>query len=470
MKWCLICLLFAGCARQPLMECPYEIPEVWHTDISETPLVESECLPAFWEALNDPALTYLIEQAGAQNLDLQIAATRVLQARTEANGKSGDLFPSIDASFTCGRVSYNKKAIENILVRRNCLGNSRFNFFEIGFDAEWELDFFGMKTHEINALVAHEKGTEEELSLVFVTLSGEIAKTYVELRNLQNRQALLLKKRDLQLSNIEQLETLENRGLEDIRALPLAKSTLSKLDAELSSFEQDIGAAIRRLSILIGQAPGHLFSYLETCQTLPEIPCALPIGLPSSLLQRRPDIRKAEYALEEALERTESAIAALYPRFSLWGFAGNINQRAGSLFNSSSFTWAAGPQILLPIFNSKLLLQDVEYNNLSTQEALLRYQKTVLEALEEAENAISAYLNELKRSRYLDQSYRLVYSAQENDERLYQRGLISRLALIHAEQETLEAAESALQGKAALLFRYIALYKALGGSWDAPCQ
>lgn len=455
-------LLLSGCSlHEPYRVPTLDIPCEWQTKMPDEQ--RDECFN-WWTHLNDPMLSALMLMASEGNLDLQIGMMRVLQARTEANGKYGDLYPHLDGSFNCGHVSFNKKVLDN-LVRKSCLNHSSFSFFEIGFDAEWELDFFGKTAHDIAALKAHEEAVQEDLSAIWVTLSAEIAKNYVELRGLQNRKQLLLEKVKIQKEAFGLNQELKNRGLIKTQELNQIIAEQNTLEAELPTIQLSISKAINRISILLGYNPGDLSEYLSCYQPL-QLPCNAPIGLPSELLQRRPDIRKAERELASATEKIGSAIASLFPRFSLWGFVGDISTKGGSLFDSSSFTWGVGPQVVVPIFNSKLLLQDVEYNKLATQEALYTYQKTVIEALEEAENSIAAYAAGKITLNHIHKTSQTLQESQVHEEELLRKGVSSTLSVLAVKKQALAAKDIEIQEEVAQLLRYISVYKALGGSWQ----
>lgn len=458
-------LLLSGCSLQDPYRVPaLDIPCDWQTPLPEVD--HDECFN-WWTHLNDPMLSALMLMASEGNLDLQISMMRVLQARTEANGKKGDLYPRLDGSFNCGHVSFNKKVLDS-LVRKSCLKSSSLSFFEIGFDAEWELDFFGKTEHEIAAAKAHAEAIEEDLSAVWVTLSAEIAKNYVELRGFQNRLQLLLEKVEIQTLELSLNEELKSRGLIKSPDLNQIIAAQSLTEAEIPIIQLNISKTINRISILLGYNPGELSDYLSCYQPL-QLPCTAPIGLPSELLQRRPDIRKAERELASATEKIGSAIASLFPRFSLWGFVGDVSAKGGSLFDSSSFTWGVGPQVVVPIFNSRLLLQDVEYNKLATQEALYTYQKTVIEALEEAENSIAAYSAGEIALNHIRKASQILQESEDQEETLRKKGLSSTLSLIAVRKQALSAKDTEIQEEVAQLLRYIAVYKALGGSWE-NCQ
>ncbi len=455
-------LLLSGCSLQE----PYRFPELdipceWQTKLPDEE--HDECFN-WWNHLNDPMLSALMLMASEGNLDLQIGMMRVLQARTEANGKYGDLYPRLDGSFNCGHVSFNKKILDS-LVRKSCLNNSSLSFFEIGFDAEWELDFFGKTQYDIAAAKAHAEGIEEDLSGVWVTVSAEIARNYVELRGLQSRRELLLERVEIGSQELTLNEELKSRGLIKTQDLNQLIANQSTLEAELPNLQLNISKAINRISILLGYNPGDLAEYLSCYQPI-DVPCTAPIGLPSELLQRRPDIRKAERELASATEKIGSAIASLFPRFSLWGFVGDISTKGGTLFDSSSFTWGVGPSVVVPIFNSKLLLQDVEYNKLATQEALYNYQKTVLEALEEAENAIAAYSAGETTLDHIRKASQVIQESEAQEAELKAKGVSSTLSLITVRKQALLAKDQEIQEVTSQLIRYITVYKTLGGAWE----
>lgn len=461
-----------GCSVGPEYAPPItEIPCEWHEELPAGG--DSQTSPdgvSWWERLNDPVLNYLISTAAEQNLDLKIAAMRVLQARAEAKGKTGDLYPHIDGSVGWGHMQYSKDALVSGLLNSSLPIDARyrdrnFNFFEAGFDVDWEIDLFGMKAHEIAALRAQEQAVEENLCAIWVTLSAEIARNYVELRGLQER-LLILRKMILEQEKLIPLtQELYARGM--VRDSEVNKAEVECLDlkAQAPLLELGIARAIHRLSILLGYPPGELWECLEEPGCIPTLPDDFPIGVPSELLRRRPDVRKAERELAAATERIGAAIAALFPRFSLKGFLGDITTHSGTIFSPDKVTWFAGPQLLVPIFNSRLILQEVQYNKITTQQALYFYQKTVLEALEEAENAIAAFRLEQQRLKWVENIYVMNEETAHSIEELYARGVHDYATVASAEKGRLVAENNRVMSRVDLLTHYISLYKAVGGTW-----
>ena len=330
-----------------------------------------------------------------------------------------------------------------------------------------EIDLFGMKKHEINALKAKIDSSEAEFCHIRITLSAEVARNYIELRGLQQRLKVMARDIDAQKETLQLTTNLIDFGFADAVDQMQAEEQLSLLSAQKPQIELSIHKTIHRLSLLLGYTPGHLFDELcEPCM-LPSLPCETPIGIPSELLRRRPDIRKAERELAAATELVGSAVAALFPRLSLQGFIGDI-----STLCSGSFTWFADSQVLFPIFNSKLLEQDVAINKIKAGQALYEYKKTVLAALEEAENAIASFHYERERNRSLKQAQETSKEAYELALQLYRSGFKDYLEVLITHRSLLSAEDAYLQSQMELLFHYISLYKAIGGGWNViePCD
>lgn len=468
MKNFLICFFFivSGCSVVPhYSPPPVEVPLNWHSDITlgmeKEPLVENG---NWWESFCDETLNSLIEQASESNLDLLIAATRILEARLERKGKSFDYLPHIDGSFTAGHLYYNKKGILEKVI--DCDSHKRnVNFFEIGFDASWELDFFGKTAHEINALQAKLEATEATYCDIWLTLTAEVARNYMELRLYQRQKCLLLEKIQLQKEILLLQEELVIAGIGSSIDVEKAIEQLYLLEAKLPQVDFLIAKTIHRLSVLIGSLPDTLFDELTIPKNLPCLPQSFPIGLPSDLLRRRPDIRRAERNLAAAYEYVGVAVASLFPSFSLTGFIGCIHSHLPSLISPESYAFFIAPQILAPIFNSKMIQQDVCYNRLKAKEACFEYKKTILNALEEAENAIAIFQFELESR---DKLYLALESSEEAYlliEDLFQRGLKSYLEVLPYRLSYMEALENFEKSEANLLSHFIALYKTLGGGF-----
>lgn len=462
-------LFSSGCRRCQNKNPPFvDMPVSWN---SETPIGMQDCsIEGFiwWQSLNDPLLDSLIERAKFQNLDLYMAAMRILQARTIVKeDKITASLPHLDGTVSDNYVQFNQKTINRILdLHHNDHHTRQFSLFEMGFDAEWEIDLFGVNAHKLEALKNQAEASEEDFRQIELTLAAEVAKNYVELRSFQFQLQLIEKQTELQNELSSLISGLATAGfIGDTEELKMQEQ-LNLLLAKIPEVEFLVKKSIHRLSVLLGYSPDILYAELQPIQPLPELPYTSPIGVPSELLRHRPDIRKAEKELAASLALVDSAIAELFPRLSLKGFIGDL-----SALGSNSFTVFAGPKLFLPIFNSKMLTQSVEINKMKAKEACYGYQKTVLEALEEVENGLSAFNAEWKKRDYLSQALDANQKVFTSTSQLYERGFKDYKEVLEANQSLLDLQNIYMQNHLDMLLRYIALYKSLGGGWhDEWCS
>lgn len=455
-------LLLAGCMVGPKYEPPcIEMPCEWHTE-NENFAEEFPDNFEWWKQFEDPQLNCLIERALSQNLDLYLGAARILEARREYEGGNSAFFPHIDGSANYGHVGYNKKILNRILCHEKGTGRKNIDFYEYGFDAEWEIDLFGKRRHEKNALRAKAEAAELDYALIQISLLAEIAKNYMELRGFQQHLKRLDQEIYAQNDTLTLSEGLMHGGFASSVDFSQAKEQLSILQSERPEILLSIQKSIHHLAILLGLQPSELYYELEEVKPLPELPCQKPIGVPSDLLRRRPDIRKAERNLAASVEMVGSAVASLFPNFTLRGFIGDI----GTFCSGGSFTWFGGSSLLLPLFNSRMLKQDLELSEIKAEEACYEYQKTVLAALEESENAIASFHAELEKNRHLEDAVALSYDAYQQKLDLFKNGFKDYLEVLTTERSFLAEEKAYLESQVALLINYIALYKSLGGCFD----
>ena len=256
-------IFLAGCTLGPKYECPnVAIPEEWYgAECGEEGELDNF---VWWEQLCDPVLDWLIQQAATQNLDVQIAATRVLAARSAKDSKKADCYPRLDLTNSYDHVYFSKDALFNGILGEDCChGKRSVNFFEIGFDAEWELDLFGRISHEVAALKAEEEASEESLNDVWITLSAEIARNYIQLRGLQQRLDIIDKTIETQRQTVALTKDLLARGIVGDVEVHRAEAVMSSVTAQKLPIQLGINKAIFRISVLLGYPPGDLYCYLS---------------------------------------------------------------------------------------------------------------------------------------------------------------------------------------------------------------
>lgn len=314
----LLLLFLSGCTMGPRYEPPVmNIPEEWQTippEQNESPSLENFI---WWQSLNDPVLDDLIQRAAQQNLDLSIASTRIMEARTALKGKKGELYPRLDGSLTAGHFYTGNQHLIREFVGcssdHSHSGKRNLNFFEAGFDASWEIDLFGAVKHEVSASQAKLESVEESYRDAWITLSAEVARNYIEMRSLQQKRNLLMENIASQKDSISLANELSSIGFSSALDLLEAEEQLTAFEAQRPIADLSIEKSLHRLAILLGDVPGSLNCELSVPGNLPRLPCQQPIGLPSELLRRRPDIRQAERELAASTELVGAAVASLFP-------------------------------------------------------------------------------------------------------------------------------------------------------------
>lgn len=477
MKWFAIgasSLLLTGCLVGPNYEPPQmEIPCEWHTPTSEGINEASPDYVLWWKTLKDPILDSLIERAALQNLDMQAAAARIMEARAEKKSSIADLFPYLNGSVSYNHVYFSKDAILNSILsstvptvpfKRNS------DFFEAGFDAEWEIDLFGGLRREVRARQALLEKYEENLRDTWVSLTAEVARTYVELRGYQYRLAIIHNNIEAQSTSAHIIKDKLENGMASQLDMGRVEEQLYALQARQPLLELSKNKAIHRISILLGFPPGILYAELDPPKNLPELPYDKPIGIPSELLRRRPDIRKAERNLAADTEFIGSAVANLFPRLTLIGFIGQISTQLDTFTSSQSTAWFLSNALTFPILNAGKIVQEIKIREAKAQQSLIEYKKTVLLALEEAENAIAAFHNEMMRNYFLLKALQTNRETYKHARDLYDKGFQDYLSVTDAHRTLLASEDAYAQSKIDLLSHFVALYKALGGGWQIEAE
>lgn len=423
--------------------------------------------PAWWGVLNDPTLTSLIGEAIAANYDLRIAESRVRQARAARGIAESAGLPQVGsgASYQRSRESEN--------VPQGAFGNNsssgRDTYFA-GLDASWELDFFGGIRRSVEAATADEQAAEENRRDVLVTLTAEVASNYVELRGVQRRIAVTQDNINVQTETLELVRSRFNAGLVSELDVAQATAQLATTSAVLPRLEIRLKETMHRIGVLCGKQPGELVEVLAAPAPIPEAPAEVPVGLPSDLLRRRPDIRRAERAVAAASARIGEATADLYPRFSLTGAFGLRSDRVGNFFEGDSRFWSIGPALRWPIFQGGRIRSNIRLREELTEEQISAYQGVVLGALEDVENALVGFNREQATRRLLADAAEANNRAVELSDQLYRAGLTDFQRVLDSQRSLVVAEEALAASDAAVVQALIRLYKALGGGWEVGEQ
>jgi len=437
-----------------------QAPESWHTELQGGLTAEQPApadLARWWTILQDPQLSALEERAVKGNLELQEARARIREARALRGLNRADLFPTLDAGAAASRSRH-----------RNSSGsNTETELYSAGFDAGWELDLFGGVKRSVEAAQADLEATREDQHDLLVSLLAEVALNYVEARTFQSRLEVSKanikaqqKIYDLNRSRFEAGLTGELAVQESLRILESSRSLVPTLETGLE-------AAKNRLAVLLGAQPGSLHEELSERQPLPVLPLSVAVGIPAETLRHRPDVRRAERELAAQTARIGVATADLYPKFRLFGTLGLEANNAGDLFQAASRTWSVGPSVSWNLFDAGAVRRNIEIQNARQDQALSRYEQTVLRAQEEVENALVAYAREQRRRESIANAATAAERAAELARDQYQAGLVSFNNVLDAQRSLLALRDDLASSEGTLISNLVRLYKALGGGWTA---
>ncbi|UXN72306.1 efflux transporter outer membrane subunit [Devosia sp. A8/3-2] len=394
----------------------------------------------WWRAFNDSQLNALIEAGLKQNLTIARAVERVIEARETAAAEgiglpTGSASGSAAGSSAGGDVELTRSASTTL---------------------NWEIDLFGGLAKRREAAQASIDAATEEANMARLTLIGDIATAYVEAQGYQDR--IHIARTTLESQNQTTALTRKQNEVGVVTRLDVTQlaGDVASTAASIPALEISLNESIHRLGVLLGQQPSALKSMFATTTQIPRLSGSVQAGIPSDLMRDRPDIRQAERTLAEAAADIGVAQADLYPSLTL----------AGNLSVSSATTWSLGPTLSLPIFNRGALKATVRLEESDAEQAYLAYRETVLEAVEEIENALVGFSKQQARRSELAESYTSYTEATDIADDLYRAGDTTLLDLLTAQRSLYTARDSLAQSSVAVATQYIILCKATGGGWN----
>lgn len=454
--------LLAACAVGP----DYVRPNVHPPRVfaeAQTPVYASAppATPRFWEQFGDPTLDRLVDDALAANRDLRIAVAHLEEARAVHRLSRFDLFPTVTGSggYTHERLpSTESFGLGEPIDER---------YYDAGFDATWELDLFGRVRRGVEASRADVQGADASLRDAQVSVTGEVARVYFELRGEQSelevaRRNVLNQQATLDLTEKE-LDAGRGTELDTSRA----QSELSSTLATIPPLEAAIDRSMHRLAVLTARPPDALDGLLGPVRELPALPPIVDVGDPAALLRRRPDIRVAERELAAATARVGVAVGDLFPKVTFDGSFGYAAGDPGALGTGGTRAFLIGPSISWAAFDLGRVRANIAGARARTDAALANYQKTVLDALEDTENALVTHARAREQLVHAEEAARASRTAAQIASNRFQGGLSSFLEVLDAQRTELAAEDQLAQSRTETATSLIAVYKALGGSWLA---
>jgi len=453
--------VLCSCAVGPNYHRPVTPVDPQFVNVNQPGFNGGEVVSRFWTVFNDPKLDQLVDAALKENKDLKRARANLRASRAARRLAGFDLFPTVTAGGGYTKVRESRNQLPAIISEDRTLDDA-----DVGFDAFWELDFFGRVRRGIQAARAEEQASAASVRDVQVTVTAEVARNYFVLRGLQEQLAVAVRNADNQdqtwkLTKVR-LEAGRGTELDAARAEAQLKSTL----ATIPLLESSVATTIYRLSVLTGRVPNALTGELQTPQPLSTLPALNTIGDPATLLRRRPDIRVAERSLAASTARIGVAMGDLFPKVTFTGAIGYDASTFGGLGKSGSDTYSIGPAISWAAFDLGRVSARIKIARAQTDADLAAYESSVLGALEETEGALVTYGRAQIRRDLLTEAATASERASDLARQRFQGGLTDFVNVLEAERDALAVQDSLAQSHTQTATSLVAVYKALGGGWS----
>jgi NodT family efflux transporter outer membrane factor (OMF) lipoprotein len=497
--------LASGCTVGPAWK-PQSMwsPTSWfaagHTAAPRAPAPDSTPVPEpidpnWWNIFHDAELTSLENRLAAANLNVRLATIRLAESRSQRQITGADQFPTLQADGSYTRQKVSQKGVLSLFGGGASSGSSfastgssangtagrsggiptsaaggtnipPFNLWQYGFDASWELDLWGRVRREVEGADASVEASAEARRDALLSVIAEVARDYLQLRGIQTQLQIAHENIGTEKESLELSQARYRGGLTTELDVVNAAAQLQTTQSQIPQLEQQQAETINALSFLLGEGPGALQAELITPGAVPPVPPRVPVGVPSELARRRPDIRQAEAQLHAATASIGVAVADFYPKVTLDGSIGLQALQFNNLGNWGARQYGLGPSISIPIFEAGRLRATLELRKVEQQEAALSYQQTVLQAWHDVDNALTAYGAEQRRHDALAAAVQQDKAALGLSRERYTQGLADFLNVLEAERTLLSAQLQLADSTTTVSSNLVQLYKALGGGWE----
>jgi NodT family efflux transporter outer membrane factor (OMF) lipoprotein len=469
-------MLLAGCIVGPDFVLPDpHLPETSFNGDSGVAVSDAKLPPptdpTWWAVFHDPVLTGLERQVAEANLDVRTATIRLAESRFQRGVTAAAELPSINADAKYTREQYSQNGIVSLLGALAGPGSGPIqvppiNDYNVGFDASWELDLWGKVRRQVETADAQVDQAEDQRRDALVSSLAELARNYIQLRGVQTQIRIANDNLKVDRDILQVAQQRQQSGVQNGLDVENAAAQVESIRAQIPALEQQESQYINALSLLLDQPPGALRAELDRPRSIPLAPPRIPLGIPSELARRRPDIRAAEDQLHAATATIGVAVGAFYPSVQLNGTVGLDALDFTNLWKGSSLQYMVGPSVSLPIFAGGRLKKTLELRDAQQQEAAIFYHKTVLQAWHDVVNALVA--------RRLEQARRARLRAQADHSRQalvlararYADGVEQFVTVLDTERSLLQAEQQYAASTMNVSLNVVQLFKALGGGWE----
>jgi len=462
-----VVLTLTGCAVGPHYVKPVvSVNDSWRgmssPQISAQPATES----AWWKAFNDPVLEQLIQLAYKQNLTLRVAGLRIMEARAALAIATGNQYPQVQQAF----AGVNGVGLSNNTVNKTP-GFSRYYAIDnLGLDVSWEADFWRQYAKAVRAQKDVYLGSAADYQETLVTLTAEVAQTYVAVRTFEALIEQTRRNVSIQTESLRIADARFRNGATSELDVSQARALLESTRASIPQLEISLVQSKNALTTLLGQPPGSLENVLQGPRAIPTAPAQVAVSIPAEVLRRRPDVRNAELVAMAQCERIGVAKADLYPHFLLSGTLGlNATQGGAQSFNllsPASFFFAVGPQVTWQFLNYGRIKNRVRVEDARFQEVVTTYQNSVLSASQEVEDGIVGFVKELEATSVQQEAVTAARRSAELARIQYREGAVDYQRVLLADQTLLQQENNLISLRSGVATNTIRLYKALGGGWE----
>ncbi len=426
----------------------------------------------WWKVFDDPVLDRLIDIAYRQNLDLLTAGLRVIEARAQLGIAIGEQYPqtqALEAGYSRERISEN--------APNSADADNSYDNLSVGLDASWEIDFWGRFQRSIESADSGLGATIADYDDLLVILTAEVATTYVQIREFEQRIRLIRRNVAIQQDSLRLTEIRYNAGAVSQLDLQEALALLEDTRSALPEFQASQRQAENALATLLGMPPIQIRRILAPDAPIPKAPRDVAIGIPADLLRRRPDIRQAELNAAAQSAQIGVAKADLYPRVTLAGFVGfqtagssdfrSNNAQLTDLLDSDSFTYFVGPAIQWNFLNYGRITNNVRVQDARLQQLIAEYQDTVLRAYQEVEDGLVSFLKAQEQTDILERSVEASQKAVTLSVLQYSEGVATYTRVLTTQQNLVQRQDRLTQAQSGIAQGLIATYRALGGGWQS---
>ncbi len=430
--------------------------------------------PDWWSVFGDPELTAIEARLARSNLSVRQATYRLVESRAQREINSANLYPMLNAT-----ASYTRESIPSQFVKRlgstspglgQLFGNGYnlppIDLWRDAIDASYELDLWGQVRRTVEAADAQVEASADSRRSALISAEAEVARDYMQLRGLQEQLRIQRANLDTDRQSLVLSRQRFTGGLVTDLDVENASSQVATTESQIPNFQQQIDQQVNAISLLLGGPPQALAGELDASASVPPVPPEVPVGLPSGLVLRRPDIRQAAASLHAATAQIGVAVASFYPQVTLTGNLSEIALQFRDLFTWNSAYYALGPSITLPIFQGGKLRGQLRLNKAQQAEAAVNYEQTVLQAWQDVDNALTAYSAEQLRRDQLKVAVTAARRALGLAQDQYGHGLATFLNVLDAERTLLSAQQQLVISTTTVSSNLVQLYTALGGGWE----